>query len=89
MPECGNMGLPPELLRQAVTDMVRISDARMGGTVVLDVAPESAVGGLPRPDSRRRRPRSTSGPLTLAPCRIVRQADRSRNARGERISIGP
>ena len=49
MPECGNMGLPPKLLRQGVTDMVRISDARMSGTaygtVVLHVAPESAVGG--------------------------------------------
>jgi L-arabonate dehydrase len=49
MPECGNMGLPPKLLRQGVTDMVRISDARMSGTaygtVVLHVAPESALGG--------------------------------------------
>ena len=49
MPECGNMGLPPKLLRQGVTDMVRISDARMSGTaygtVVLHVAPESAAGG--------------------------------------------
>jgi dihydroxy-acid dehydratase len=49
MPECGNMALPPKLLRQGVTDMVRISDARMSGTaygtVVLHVAPESAVGG--------------------------------------------
>ena len=49
MPECGNMGLPPKLLRQGITDMVRISDARMSGTaygtVVLHVAPESAVGG--------------------------------------------
>ncbi len=49
MPESGNMGLPPKLLRQGVTDMVRISDARMSGTaygtVVLHVAPESAAGG--------------------------------------------
>lgn len=45
MPEVGNMGLPPKLLRQGVTDMVRISDARMSGTafgtVVLHVAPEA------------------------------------------------
>ena len=45
----GNMGLPPKLLRQGVTDMVRISDARMSGTaygtVVLHVAPEAAAGG--------------------------------------------
>jgi len=49
MPEVGNMGLPPKLLKKGVSDMVRISDARMSGTaygtVVLHVAPESAVGG--------------------------------------------
>jgi dihydroxy-acid dehydratase len=45
MAEVGNMGLPPKLLRRGITDMVRISDARMSGTafgtVVLHVAPES------------------------------------------------
>ncbi|MEO7189860.1 MAG: IlvD/Edd family dehydratase [Vicinamibacterales bacterium] len=49
MAEVGNMGLPPALLKQGVTDMVRISDARMSGTaygtVVLHVSPEAAVGG--------------------------------------------
>ena len=49
MAEVGNMGLPPKLLRQGVTDMVRISDARMSGTafgtVVLHVAPEAAELG--------------------------------------------
>jgi L-arabonate dehydrase len=49
MPEVGNLALPKVLLAQGVTDMVRISDARMSGTsygtVVLHVAPESAVGG--------------------------------------------
>ena len=49
MPEVGNMPLPKKVLRTGVTDMVRISDARMSGTafgtVVLHVAPESAVGG--------------------------------------------
>jgi len=43
------MGLPAKLLAQGVTDMVRISDARMSGTaygtVVLHVAPEAAAGG--------------------------------------------
>ena len=43
------MALPKKLLAQGVTDMVRISDARMSGTafgtVVLHVAPESALGG--------------------------------------------
>jgi dihydroxyacid dehydratase/phosphogluconate dehydratase len=45
MAEVGNMGLPPKLLRRGITDMVRISDARMSGTafgtVVLHVAPEA------------------------------------------------
>ena len=49
MAEVGNMGLPPKLLAQAVTDTVRISDARMSGTaygtVVLHVAPEARAGG--------------------------------------------
>jgi dihydroxy-acid dehydratase len=43
------MGLPPKVLKKGITDMVRISDARMSGTaygtVVLHTAPEAAVGG--------------------------------------------
>jgi len=49
MAEVGNMGLPPKLLARGITDMVRISDARMSGTaygtVVLHVCPEAAAGG--------------------------------------------
>jgi dihydroxy-acid dehydratase len=49
MPEWGAAPIPSRLLRKGVKDMVRISDARMSGTsygtVVLHVAPESAVGG--------------------------------------------
>jgi dihydroxy-acid dehydratase len=49
MPEVGNMPLPAKLLREGVTDMVRISDARMSGTAygttVLHTAPESTIGG--------------------------------------------
>jgi dihydroxyacid dehydratase/phosphogluconate dehydratase len=49
MAEVGNMGLPPKLLARGITDMVRISDARMSGTaygtVVLHVAPEAMAGG--------------------------------------------
>ncbi len=49
MPEWGQLPIPEKLLRQGVTDLLRISDARMSGTsygaVVLHVAPESAVGG--------------------------------------------
>jgi L-arabonate dehydrase len=48
-PEWGHIPMPKKLLEQGVTDMVRISDARMSGTsfgtVVLHVSPESAVGG--------------------------------------------
>ena len=49
MAEVGNMPLPAKLLQRGVTDMVRISDARMSGTaygtVVLHTAPEAAAGG--------------------------------------------
>jgi L-arabonate dehydrase len=48
-PEWGHIPMPKVLLNQGVNDMVRISDARMSGTsfgtVVLHVAPESAIGG--------------------------------------------
>ncbi|OWY04695.1 dihydroxy-acid dehydratase [Thioclava sp. F1Mire-8] len=49
MSEVGNMGLPPKVLKKGITDMVRISDARMSGTaygtVVLHTSPEAAAGG--------------------------------------------
>ena len=49
MAEVGNMALPAKVLKKGITDMVRISDARMSGTaygtVVLHVAPEAAAGG--------------------------------------------
>jgi dihydroxy-acid dehydratase len=48
-PEWGWLPMPKMLLKQGVNDVVRISDSRMSGTsygtVVLHVAPESAVGG--------------------------------------------
>jgi dihydroxy-acid dehydratase len=48
-PEVGNFALPAKILKQGVTDMVRVSDARMSGTaygtVVLHTAPEAAAGG--------------------------------------------
>ena len=48
-PEWGHIPMPRALLNRGIDDMVRISDARMSGTsfgtVVLHVAPESAVGG--------------------------------------------
>ncbi len=49
MPEVGNVDLPEKLLQKGVRDMIRISDGRMsgtaGGTVVLHISPESAIGG--------------------------------------------
>ena len=49
MPEVGNFPIPGKLLKAGVRDMVRISDGRMSGTafgtIVLHIAPESAVGG--------------------------------------------
>lgn len=49
MAEVGNMPLPAKLLKKGVSDMVRISDARMSGTaygtVILHTAPEAALGG--------------------------------------------
>src|SRR5437016_2910890 len=48
-PEVGNFALPAKLLKKGVTDMIRISDARMSGTaygtVILHTAPEAAAGG--------------------------------------------
>jgi dihydroxy-acid dehydratase len=49
MPEAGSLPIPKYLVAKGVTDMVRISDARMSGTaygtVVLHCSPEAAVGG--------------------------------------------
>ena len=49
MAEVGNMALPAKILKTGITDMVRLSDARMSGTaygtVVLHACPEAAVGG--------------------------------------------
>jgi len=50
MPEWGHIPIPKKMLEQGVTDMVRISDARMSGTsfgtIILHVSPESAIGGV-------------------------------------------
>ena len=49
MAEVGNMSLPAKILKRGITDMVRVSDARMSGTaygtVVLHICPEAAIGG--------------------------------------------
>jgi dihydroxy-acid dehydratase len=49
MPEWGMLPIPTKLLKQGVTDMLRLSDARMSGTsyggCLLHCSPESAVGG--------------------------------------------
>ena len=73
MAEVGNMGLPPKLLKQGVTDMVRISDARMSGTafgtVVLHVAPEAAAGGPSGVGARRRHDRTRRGRSASCNCK--------------------
>ena len=49
MPEWGMLPIPTKLLKQGVTDMLRLSDARMSGTsyggCLLHCAPEAAIGG--------------------------------------------
>jgi dihydroxy-acid dehydratase len=49
LPEWGSIPVPAKLLRQGITDVVRISDGRMSGTssgtIVLHVTPEAAAGG--------------------------------------------
>lgn len=49
MPEWGHLPIPTKLLKAGVKDMVRLSDARISGTsfgtIVVHIAPESAVGG--------------------------------------------
>jgi len=49
MPEWGMLPIPTKLLRQGVTDMLRLSDARMSGTsyggCLLHCSPEAAIGG--------------------------------------------
>jgi dihydroxy-acid dehydratase len=49
MPEAAAVPIPRSLAQAGVSDMVRISDARMSGTaygtIVLHCAPEAAVGG--------------------------------------------
>jgi dihydroxy-acid dehydratase len=70
MAEVGNMPLPPKILKKGITDMIRISDARMSGTaygtVVLHVAPEAAAparvpGRSRRPQRRLERDRGRAG----------------------------
>ena len=65
MAEVGNMPLPPKLLKKGVTDMVRISDARMSGTaygtVILHMVPEAAAGGTAGAGAERRHDRTGRG----------------------------
>jgi len=64
MAEVGNMPLPPKLLKRGITDMVRVSDARMSGTaygtVVLHVAPEAARAAHSRSSRTATKSSSTS-----------------------------
>src|SRR5260221_14767780 len=53
MPEWGMIPIPAKLNVAGVTDMVRVTDARMSGTsfgtVFLHAAPEAAIGGALAP----------------------------------------
>jgi dihydroxy-acid dehydratase len=95
MAEVGNMPLAPKLLKKGITDMVRISDARMSGTaygtVVLHVAPEAAAGGalalvengdMIELDVARRRLQLLVSPKVLAKRRAKWQKPKAPLARG-------
>src|SRR5213078_772390 len=74
MPEWGFLPIPRKLLAAGVRDMVRVSDARMSGTafgtVVVHVAPESAVGGR---SGRGRCPGRSAGTGCCTPGRCCRR----------------
>ena len=95
-PEVGNFALPAKILKQGVTDMVRISDARMSGTaygtVVLHTAPEAAAGG-PLALVRKRRHRSSSTSMRAAcictcPTRSSRGGERNGSRRAPHADRG-
>ncbi len=72
MPEAGYLPIPAKLARSGVSDMLRISDARMSGTafgtVVLHVAPDAASGGpLARGPHRRPHPHQRGGAAPRSP----------------------
>ena len=81
MAEVGNMPLPPKVLRKGITDMVRISDARMSGTaygtVVLHTAPEAAAGGPLGGGAQRRLHRARRAEPAPAPRHQRRRAGAS------------
>ena len=87
MPEWGHLPIPAKLLKAGVTDLLRISDARMSGTsygaVVLHVAPESAVGGPLALVQTGDRIRLDVGAA------VARCADRRRRARRRREAWTP
>ena len=78
MAEVGNMPLPQKVLKKGITDMVRISDARMSGTaygtVVLHTSPEAAVGGPLALVQERRHDRARRGEAPPASGRVRRRA---------------
>ena len=71
MAEVGNMPLPPKVLRKGITDMVRISDARMSGTaygtVVLHTAPDRRRWRSAGCGAKWRSDRTQRAPATAAP----------------------
>jgi dihydroxy-acid dehydratase len=72
MAEAGNMPLPPKVLRKGITDMVRISDARMSGTaygtVVLHVTPKPPPAAAGAGAERRHGRTRCGGPQAAPAC---------------------
>jgi dihydroxy-acid dehydratase len=85
MPEAGYLPIPTRLSRAGVTDMVRISDARMSGTafgtIVLHVTPEAAAGGplaqVRSGDRIRLSVKDRALDLLVDPAELVRRASAS------------
>lgn len=83
MPEWGQLPIPTKLLKQGVTEMVRMSDARMSGTAygtcVLHVSPESAAGGPPAQADPTSCSRIQSG-RSRGPKRVPLRTNRTRSS---------
>jgi dihydroxy-acid dehydratase len=95
MPEVGNVDLPEKLIKKGIKDMVRISDGRMSGTdygtVVLNISPESAIGGalalvnngdIIEFDVEKRKLHLDVSEDELAMCRSIWKAPEPRATRG-------
>ena len=87
-PEVGNFALPAKLLKQGVTDMVRISDARMSGTaygtVVLHTCARSRRRRTAGAGAERRRDRARRREAPAASARLRRRSSHGAARSGSR-----